>query len=487
MTIFKGSRKFLLSLISSRSYISSRSLSGKGKVADILIKDTILESPSVKASFSSPEATMTTGLGHKFGLPKRYQGSEKSVWVEYIQLALDYKPACNLGQGFPDYPPPKYVTDALAQVANGDNCLLHQYTRGFGHPRLVNAIAKLYSKLLDRELNSNTEILTTSGAYEALYSTIVGHVDEGDEVIIVEPFFDCYEPMVKMSGGECKFIPLRPRKNIDDDVSCSADWVLDPKELESMFNEKTKMFILNTPNNPLGKVFTLAELVMIADLCKKWNVLCVCDEVYEWIVYKPNKHIRMATLPGMWERTITIGSAGKTFSVTGWKLGWAYGPADLMVNLQMVHQNCVYTGTTPIQEAVAISFEKEISRLGSDECYFVQLPKELEAKRNMMAKALKEAGMKPVIPEGGYFMLTDWSPVSQHVDLNSEKDKYKDYRFTKWMTKKLGLQAIPSSAFYSVPNKHLAEDYARYCFIKKDENIQKASDILMKWKTSLNK
>lgn len=479
MTCVKISRKCLLSFIRNRSLTTVRLLSGKSEAGD-----KILESPSVKASSLPPEATMSTGLGDKFCLPKRYQGSEKSVWVEYIQLALEYKPACNLGQGFPDYPPPKYVTEALAQVAKSDNCLLHQYTRGFGHPRLVNAIGKLYSELIGRQLNPNTEILTTAGAYEALYSTIIGHVDEGDEVIIIEPFFDCYEPMVKMAGGICKFIPLRPKEN-DTGISSSADWVLNPKELESMFNEKTKMLILNTPNNPLGKVFTLAELVMIADLCKKWNVLCVCDEVYEWIVYKPNKHIRMATLPGMWDRTITIGSAGKTFSVTGWKVGWAYGPANLMVNLQMIHQNCVYTGTTPIQEAVAISFEKEISRLGSNDCFFIQLARELEAKRDMMVKALIEAGMKPVIPEGGYFILTDWSPISKFIDLNSEKDKYKDYKFTKWMTKKLGLQGIPSSAFYSVPNKPLAEDYVRYCFIKKDENIKKAADILMKWKASV--
>ncbi|KAK9891449.1 hypothetical protein WA026_014682 [Henosepilachna vigintioctopunctata] len=431
----------------------------------------------------STKAAMATGVGNKFDLPKRFRDSEKSVWVEYIQLALDYKPACNLGQGFPDYPPPKYVTEALSQVANGDNCLLHQYTRGFGHPRLVNAVAKLYSKLIDRQINPNTEVLITAGAYEALYSTIVGHVDEGDEVIIIEPFFDCYEPMVKGAGGKCRFIPLRLKANVEG-LSSSADWVLDPKELESMFNEKTKLFILNTPNNPLGKVFTLNELIMIADLCKKWNVLCVCDEVYEWIVYRPNKHIRMASLPGMWERTITIGSAGKTFSVTGWKVGWAYGPANLMVNLQMIHQNCVYTGTTPIQEAVAISFEKEISRLGADECFFYSLPRELEAKRDMMAKALTDVGMKPVIPEGGYFMLTDWSPIASQIDLSNESDIYRDYKFTKWMTKNIGLQGIPPSAFYSQPHKHLAEDYVRYCFIKKDENIQKASDILRKWKTS---
>ncbi|XP_045462049.1 kynurenine aminotransferase-like [Harmonia axyridis] len=427
---------------------------------------------------------MASSLNQKFGLPKRYQGSEKSVWVEYIQLALDYKPICNLGQGFPDYPPPKYVTDALAEVASSKNCLLHQYTRGFGHPRLVNAIAKLYSKIIERNLNPNTEVLTTAGAYEALYSTIVGHVDDGDEVIIVEPFYDCYEAMVKTSGGVCRFIPLRPKKN-DRGLSTSADWVFDPEELKNMFNEKTKLFILNNPNNPLGKVYKKEELEMIADLCKKWNVLCVSDEVYEWIVYKPNKHIRIATLPGMWERTITIGSAGKTFSVTGWKLGWAYGPANLMVNLHMVHQNCVYTGTTPIQEAVAISFEKELTRLNSEECFFNYLPKELEAKRDIMIKALIEADMKPVIPEGGYFMVTDWSPLASKVDLKNEKDKYPDYRFTKWMTKTLGLQGIPVTAFYSEQHKYLAENFVRYCFIKKDDNIRKAADILRKWKASL--
>jgi len=415
----------------------------------------------------------------KFALPKRYAGSEKSVWVEYIQLALDYKPL-NLGQGFPDYAAPDYVTKALADVAQSNNCLLQQYTRGFGHPRLVQALSKLYSQLIGREINPQTEILVTSGAYEALFSSIIGHVDEGDEVIIIEPYFDCYEPMVKTAGGVARFIPLR--KNKCSDVASSGDWTLDTNELELLFNNKTKVIILNTPNNPLGKVFTEAELKVIADLCKKWNVLCISDEVYEWMVYKPHKHIRIATFPGMWERTITIGSAGKTFSVTGWKTGWAYGPANLMSNLHMVHQNCVYTCTTPIQEAVALGFEKELPRLGTPECYFVSLPCELEAKRDYMAKFLTDVGMKPIIPEGGYFMVADWSPLASKVDLNAEKDKYKDYRFTKWMTKNLGLQGIPTTAFYNETHKPLSEDFVRYCFIKKDENLKKAADILLKWK-----
>lgn len=427
----------------------------------------------------STPAVVMTEIEQKFKLPKRFEGSEPSVWVEYIQLALDYKPL-NLGQGFPDYPPPKYVTDALTEVASNRN--LHQYTRGFGHPRLVQALSKLYSKLIGREINPQTEVLTTLGAYEALFSTITGHIDDGDEVIIIEPFFDCYEPMVKYAGGVPRYIALKP-KNTNKSVLSSADFVLDRDELEKLFNPKTKAIILNTPNNPLGKVFTRDELTHIADLCKKHNVLCISDEVYEWMVYKPHEHIRIATLPGMWERTITIGSAGKTFSVTGWKLGWAYGPANLLFNLQMIHQNSVYTGCTPIQEAAAIGFETELARLGTDECYFVSISKELEPKKEFMAKFLQEAGMKPIVPEGGYFMLADWTPLESKVNLNSEKDKYKDYRFTKWMTKNVGLQGIPPTAFYSEEHKPLGENFVRYCFIKQDKNLQAAADLLRNWKS----
>lgn len=422
----------------------------------------------------------------KFALPKRFQGSEKSVWNEYVELAAKYKPI-NLGQGFPDYPAPSYVTEALKDVASQaeQKPLLHQYTRGFGHPRLINVLAKLYSGLIGRELNPKSEVLTTLGAYEALYSAITGHVDDGDEVIIIEPFFDCYEPMVKYARGIPRFVPLR-LKEVSGRLPTGADWVFDENELEKAFNSKTKAIILNTPNNPLGKVFSESELTTIAELCKKWNVLCISDEVYEWMVYSPNKHIRIATLPGMWERTITIGSAGKTFSVTGWKLGWAYGPENLMVNLQMVHQNSVYTGATPIQEATAIAFEKEMNRLGQEDCYFISIAKELEAKRDFMAKFLVEVGMKPTIPDGGYFMLADWRPLEHKVDLNSESDKYRDYRFTKWMTKNVGVQGIPNSTFYSKGNKSLGENFVRYCFFKKDENLAEAANILNKWKNSNN-
>ncbi|XP_011060590.1 PREDICTED: LOW QUALITY PROTEIN: kynurenine--oxoglutarate transaminase 3 [Acromyrmex echinatior] len=398
-----------------------------------------------------------TGMS-KFDLPNRLKGNEKSVWVEYIQLALQYKPL-NLGQGFPDYYAPENVTNALATVAKSDNPLLQQYTRGFGHPRLVNAIAKFYSKLINRDLDPNKEVLVTAGAYEALYSSLQGHTNLGDEWIVIEPFFDCYVPMIQTAGGIPRFIALKPKST--SGTVTSGDWVFDRKEMEGLFNEKTKGIVINTPHNPIGKIFTLDELQFIADLAKKWNVLVISDEVYEHIVYEPYKHIRMATLPGMYERTITI--------------------ERLLHNLQVVHQNSVYTCTTPTQEAVAIGFELEMERLEQPDCYFRSLAMELLPKRDYMAKFLQEVGMVPTIPEGGYFMLANWSALENKVKLNEETDASKDYRFTKWMTKNVGLQGIPPTAFYGPEHKTLAEDYVRYCFIKKDENLKAAAKILKKW------
>ncbi|KAL4714618.1 hypothetical protein ACJJTC_019681 [Scirpophaga incertulas] len=421
----------------------------------------------------------SSSMADKFKLPSRYGAGEKSVWVEYIQLAAEYKPAVNLGQGFPDYPAPDHVTKALAEITTGDNPLLNQYTRGFGHPRLVQNLSKVYSPLIGRQIDPINEILVSSGAYEALFSAILGHVDHGDEVIVIEPYFDCYDYMITSAGGKTRFIALKPKSHSEN--MTSADWVLDEKELVSLFNDKTKMLILNTPHNPLGKVFSQSELEMIANLCKKHNVLCLSDEVYEWMVYKPHKHIRIATLPGMWERTITVGSAGKTFSVTGWKIGWAYGPAELIRNLQVVHQNCVYTCVTPVQEAVARSFEFELARYNSPDCYFFSLATELLPKRDFLVKTLRDNGFNPTVPDGGYFIIADWTKLANKIDLSTEPDKYKDYKFTKKFAKEAGVLAIPPTAFYSEPHKHLGEDYARFCFIKKDENLQLTEKLIREW------
>lgn len=285
--------------------------------------------------------------------------------------------------------------------------------------------------------------------------------------------------MIRSAGGIVKSIALKPTKS---GVVSSADWRFDAAEFEKLFSNKTKALILNTPHNPLGKVFDMDELKQIADLAKKWNVLVIADEVYEHMVFEPKKHIRICTLPDMWERTITIGSAGKTFSATGWKIGWSYGPANLLRNLQMVHQNSVYTCATPLQEALALGFELELKRINSTECFFNSIKTELVEKRDYMAKFLTETGFEVTLPEAGYFMIANWSKLANKVDLSSETDKYKDYRFTKWMTKNISLQGIPPSAFYTAPNKHLGEDFVRYCYIKKNETLQEAEKILKEWK-----
>jgi len=420
----------------------------------------------------------------KMEIADRYKGLEKNVWVEFIQLAKDYQPL-NLGQGFPDDLVPNFVLDCLVETVKDDNKMIHQYTRAFGLPRLVQAISSLYSTLLGTGVTIEplSEVLVTNGAYGALFSAIMGHVNPGDEVIIIEPYFDCYEPMVRIAGGTPVFIPLLP---CGESSQSSKEWKLDPQTLAKAFNHRTKAIIVNNPNNPLGKIFSKAELDEICDLCVKYNTIVISDDVYEHIVYEESTLVRVASLPRMWERTITIGSAGKTFSVTGWKLGWAYGPAHLIKNCQVVHQHCVHQIPTPIQEALARAFEIELSRLGQPSSYFVQLSQKLREKRDNLAAGLKELGLEPIIPEGGYFLLVDWTSLESKLDLTGEKDEEKDYKFVKWLSKTRGLQVIPPSTFYSKEHKHIGEKFVRFCFIKKDESLTEAVEILRQLTSELH-
>jgi aspartate/methionine/tyrosine aminotransferase len=384
------------------------------------------------------------------------------VFAEFTALANQHG-AVNLGQGFPDFPAPDFIKEAAEQaIAQNKN----QYTRGAGHVRLVNALAEVYSPLFGRKLDPMAEIVVTTGATEAIFATIQALVNPGDEVILIEPFYDSYPASVIMAGGTPVYVPLRPRSG----AARSTDWVLDMTELAAAFSPRTRLLVLNTPHNPVGKVFRREELLAIAQLVRQNDVLVLSDEVYEWMVYDGVQHVRMATLPGMWERTITLGSAGKTFSVTGWKIGWAIAAPPIAHGILMAHQWIPFCVATPLQEAVAIAFEQAETR-----GYFDWLPQMYQAKRDKLVASLQQSGLIPTVPEGSYFIVADTSELKLAAGQLAATDTLRDVAVCRWFTRDVGVTAIPPSAFYSDAHKHLAGKLARFCFCKTDEVLEEAS------------
>nr|XP_055126788.1 kynurenine--oxoglutarate transaminase 1 isoform X4 [Symphalangus syndactylus] len=380
---------------------------------------------------------------------RRLDGIDHNPWVEFVKLASEHD-VVNLGQGFPDFPPPDFAVEAFQHAVSGD-FMLNQYTKAFGYPPLTKILASFFGKLLGQEMDPLRNVLVTVGGYGALFTAFQALVDEGDEVIIIEPFFDCYEPMTMMAGGRPVFVPLKPGPIQNGELGSSSNWQLDPTELASRFTSRTKALVLNTPNNPLGKVFSREELELVASLCQQHDVVCITDEVYQWMVYDGHQHISIASLPGMWERTLTIGSAGKTFSATGWKVGWVLGPDHIMKHLRTMHQNSIFHCPTQSQAAVAESFEREQLLFRQPSSYFVQFPQAMQRCRDHMIRSLQSVGLKPIIPHGSYFLITDISDFKRKMpDLPGAVDEPYDRRFVKWMIKnKKGAPSHPK--FSTVP------------------------------------
>uniref|UniRef100_A0AC11ASA8 Kynurenine aminotransferase 1 n=1 Tax=Ovis aries TaxID=9940 RepID=A0AC11ASA8_SHEEP len=387
---------------------------------------------------------------------RRLDGIDHSPWVEFVKLASEEADVVNFGEGFPDFSPPEFAVEAFQHAVSGD-FMLNQYTKAFGYPPLTKILASFFGKFLGQEIDPLKNVLVTVGAYGALFTAFQALVDEGDE-----------SPIQK---GE---------------PDSSSNWQLDPTELASKFTSRTKAFILNTPNNPLGKVFSREELELVASLCQQHDVVCITDEVYQWLVFDGFQHISIASLPGMWERTLTIGSAGKTFSVTGWKVGWVLGPDRLMKHLRTVHQNSIDQCATQCQAAVAQSFEREQLHFGQPSSYFVQFPQYIQRCRDHMIQSLQSVGLRPVIPQASYFLITDISDFKNKMpDLPGAADEPYDRRFVKWMIKNKGLMAIPVSTFVSVPHQKFFDHYIRFCFVKDESTLRAMDQKLQKWKAEL--
>lgn len=373
------------------------------------------------------------------------------MFAEFTALAERHG-AVNLGQGFPNFPAPDFVKEAArAAIANEHN----QYTRYGGYPRLVEALAAQAAIDLGRNIDPLAEVQITAGATASLFTICQAFVDPGDEVILFEPFYDAYPADVALAGGVARYVPLYPQTG--------GSWRYDPNELRAAFNDRTKLLFLNSPHNPTGKVFCLSELEQIAALCHQYEVIVIADEVYERMTFDGVGMARMAAVPGMWERTLSLGSAGKTFSVTGWKVGWTIGPAHLVSALRNVYQWVTFCVATPLQVALV-----EAVQMAPVMRYYQEMAAMYQAKRDRLAGILAAAHLQPLLPEGSYFIIANTSAY----DFATDGD------FCRWLTTQVGVAAIPPSAFYSQPHKHLAHHLARFCFCKTDETLDAAAQHL---------
>ena len=376
-----------------------------------------------------------------FGSEKALSFTE-SVIRDMTRVCLAHQ-GINLAQGFPDFPAPAEIKEAAVRAIRQD---FNQYAITWGTPALRRAIAEKFTRYNGLPVDPEREITVCCGATECMISSLMAIVNPGEEVIIFEPFYENYGPDSILCGAVPRFITLH-----------EPDWRFDETKLAKAFNNKTKAIIINTPNNPTGKVFSREELSFIAGLCQKWGVIAITDEIYEHILYDGVKHVSLASIPGMEGRSVTINSISKTYSLTGWRVGWAIASPAITASIRKVHDFLTVGAPHPLQEAAA-----EAMKL--NESYYKNLAAEYGQKRDFLFSALNDAGFKAYKPQGAYYIMTDvghWGVTD-------------DVAFALKLIKEAKVATVPGSAFYSRPE--LGRSKVRFCFPKKMETLEKAAE-----------
>jgi aminotransferase len=387
----------------------------------------------------------------KHFLSDKVEHFTESVIREMTRQAMLHG-AVNLAQGFPDFSAPADIKRAAQEAVAAD---VNQYAITWGAKNLRNAIALQMQEWQGIAVDPETQITVCCGSTEAMISTLLAVCNKGDEVVIFEPFYENYGPDSVLSGAKPVFVKLRPPPTAD------GEWTFDERELRAAFHHQTKAIILNTPNNPTGKVFTRGELELIRDLCVEFNVLAITDEIYEHILYDGTQHISMASLEGMSERTVTINGLSKSYSVTGWRVGWAVGAPAITNAIRKVHDFLTVGAPAPLQEAGAAA-------LGLPRAYYENLATGYKARRDRLIPALAEAGFRCFRPRGAYYVMTDIT-VFGFAD---------DVAFTKYLVKEIGVAAVPGSSFYNDPRDGAKQ--VRFAFCKRDATLDEAGRRLRK-------
>jgi len=369
----------------------------------------------------------------------------ESVIREMTRLSHQYD-AVNLSQGFPDFPAPEAIKRAACDAILAD---INQYAVTWGAKPLRDAIAADFSRRYGTPVNPETQLTVCCGSTEAMVATMLAIVDPGDEVIVFEPFYENYGPDAVLSGATPRYVELR------EPDGTHGDWWFDRDELRAAFNNKTRAIIINTPNNPTGKIFDHDDLSEIARLCQQWGTIAVTDEIYEHILYDGAKHVPMATLDGMADRTVTINSVSKTFSVTGWRVGWTIAPPDIAGAIRKVHDFLTVGAAAPLQEASAAA-------LGLPASYYRDLAASYQIRRDRLMGILKEAGFVCYEPRGAYYIMTDIAAFGFPDDV----------AFARHLVTEIGVGAVPGSSFYREPASGRTK--LRFCFCKKDETLSAA-------------